>query len=84
MLKKCKEHLECAEEGYFQHFAFATKFSLRLVFAGVAGVTHAIIPAFFKTTASDTVLKLAEELKERRARTDANLRKKIECDKPHA
>lgn len=71
MLKKCKDHLDCADESYFVHLSFAFCFAFRLFGIGLAAIVHALIPALCVTTASDNVIKLAEELKERRRKTDA-------------
>lgn len=68
MLKKINEHLDMVGETYWQHLGFALRFSLRMIAGGFGGLVHALIPAFFQTTASTTVRSLHKEMEERLAR----------------
>ena len=60
-------HPRAAGEGYFAHMAFALRFSARLFRASCAAFIHGIVPEACETTASTAVLKLADELRLRRA-----------------
>ncbi len=68
MIKKSHDHLHFVKESYWQHMGFAMKFSLRMIFGGIGGLLHALIPAIFQTTASTTVKSLHEEMEARFAR----------------
>ena len=69
MLAKSIAHLRAANEGYWQHFRFATTFGLLAMAAGIAALIHALIPGLCTTTASRTVRLLAQ-LCEDRSRLD--------------
>ncbi len=46
------EHPRSVDETYFEHMAFAGKFSLKLFAAAFCALIHAFIPAAFEKTAS--------------------------------
>lgn len=71
MIKKCKDHLECVEESYFQHMCHALSYGGRMIFGGLGAVLHALIPALCQTTASSVTAKLHEELQARLAKAKA-------------
>lgn len=58
MLKSSKHHLENSQCSYIEHLKFAIYASLLLVYAGIASLIHAFIPALFKGTAAFIVIKL--------------------------
>ena len=62
------EHPATVDESYFEHLAFAFRFSARLFRMSLAAFIHGVIPAAFETTASGKVLLLAEEIRTRRLR----------------
>jgi hypothetical protein len=45
-------HPRKVEESYFEHAAFAARFSGRLLLAAGAAAVHAVIPCLFEKTAS--------------------------------
>lgn len=45
-------HPRTVEESYFEHAAFAARFSGRLLLAAGAAAVHAVIPCLFEKTAS--------------------------------
>ncbi len=49
------DHPHSVDETYFEHLAFAGKFSLRLIGAGMAAFIHALIPCLFEKTASNMI-----------------------------
>lgn len=51
-------HPASIDETYFQHMRFAFGFAFWLIVAGLAALTHAIIPALCETTASRILGKL--------------------------
>ncbi|MBG1232056.1 DUF6356 family protein [Aestuariivirga litoralis] len=61
------DHPHAAGESYFEHMAFAFRFSGRLFRAACAAFIHGVVPDAFETTASTTVLTMGEELRARRA-----------------
>lgn len=52
------EHPASVCESYFQHMAFAARFSFILFFAAFAALIHAILPFLFDKTASTIVADL--------------------------
>ena len=58
-------HPASVGETYWQHFFFATRFSLRLFGAAFAALIHAILPFLFDKTASNIVSKLHHKLTNR-------------------
>jgi hypothetical protein len=60
-------HPKAAGETYFEHMAFALSFSARLFKAALAALVHGFVPGICETTASQSVLKMNDELRARRA-----------------
>lgn len=65
MISRSREHLQQADEGYWQHFRFATTFGSLAVAAGIAALVHAVIPAFCRNTASRTIRHLGQLIEDR-------------------
>lgn len=65
------DHPASVGESYAQHFAKAMSFGLRLVAGGLACCVHALLPALFARSGSDTVLGLTHELRARRIRSES-------------
>lgn len=59
MLQKSRQHLIDTNEQYFQHQRFAFRYATACLKAGIMAIIHGMIPAFFQTSASETVHKLA-------------------------
>lgn len=59
------DHPRDVGESYGEHFATAAGFGFRMVVGGVACIVHALIPALFVRTASDTVKSLYATMKAR-------------------
>ena len=51
-------HPAKVDENFFQHMAFALKFSGKLFLAGGAAVVHAFVPCLFEKTASTIIAEL--------------------------
>lgn len=49
-------------ETYLEHLAAAAGFAVALLVAGLACLTHALIPALFERTASQAVARLHDRL----------------------
>jgi len=64
-MRAFKDHPASVGESYAGHMLFAGRFAVRLFVASGAALIHAIIPAWFETTASRQVQALAEELNSR-------------------
>lgn len=60
-------HPAAVDETYFEHMAFAGKFSGRLFLAAFAALIHAFLPFLCETTASRTVRQLYERTHKRGA-----------------
>lgn len=58
MFLSSKEHLNKSKESYASHAHWAVIAGLRLIFAGIASLIHALIPGFFQGTAAKTVIDL--------------------------
>ena len=56
-------HLAEAGMGYGAHFKRATRVGSRMLAAGGACLVHGIFPGIFTTTATNTIIRLNEELK---------------------
>lgn len=64
-LSAFRDHPASVGETYPEHMAFAMRFGARLFCAGAAAFVHALIPALFETTASDTVKAMHAEINSR-------------------
>ena len=62
-------HPHSVGENYAEHFVAASGFGFTLLWAGLACLMHAIVPALFVTTGSKAITRLHERmvLKRRRA-----------------
>ncbi len=59
------DHPHDVGESYGEHFATAAGFGTRMVVGGLACIVHAVVPALFVRTASDTVKSLYATMKAR-------------------
>ena len=64
-LSAFRDHPASVGETYPEHMAFAMRFGARLFCAAAAAFVHALIPALFETTASDTVKAMHAEIEGR-------------------
>jgi hypothetical protein len=53
-------HPQSVDETYFEHLAFASRFSAALFLAAGAALVHALLPFTFEKTASRMVARLYE------------------------
>ena len=58
MIFKSKQHLKAVNESYTEHFFIATKIGLIMIVYGLMAILHAIIPAYFQTSASNKIKEL--------------------------
>jgi hypothetical protein len=56
------DHPATVGESYSEHFGVASGFGLSMISGGICAVIHAIIPRYFETAASDTVMHLHDKL----------------------
>ena len=56
------EHPRTVNENYFGHFCIAVSFSIRLAYASIVCVIHAIFPCLFEKTASRMIATLFDEM----------------------
>ena len=66
MINSSKKHLENANESYFEHMFFALKISINLILGGLMALIHSIVPGIFTKNASTIILKLSDQIKERK------------------
>jgi len=52
------EHLKNSKISYLEHLKFALSAGVRLIWAGVASLLHAVHPSLFPGTAAKTVIDL--------------------------
>ncbi len=62
-----KAHPASVGESYLGHMLFASRFAARLFAIAIAALIHAIVPAWFETTASDQIKAMAAEMAARKA-----------------
>ena len=62
------DHPASVGESYAEHFGVASRFGVTLIGGGLACLVHAVVPAAFKTTGSQTVLRLNKRIVEKRER----------------
>tara|TARA_B110000196_G_scaffold96803_1_gene83894 strand:+ start:426 stop:644 length:219 start_codon:yes stop_codon:yes gene_type:complete len=55
MIKKSQQHLEQANEHYFEHMIIALKISLKLLIAAVMTFIHSLLPSLFQNSASSRI-----------------------------
>ena len=65
MIGASKRHLGDADEGYFEHFKFATKVGAVAIGGGLACFAHALVPAWFTTTGSRAIRRLNQLIDDR-------------------
>ena len=70
MIAQSRAHLKNADEGYWEHFRFATTFGLLAAAAAFAAILHAFIPAMCTSTASRIIRHLGQ-LAEDRSKIEA-------------
>ena len=66
MIKDSKEHLNSVNETYMKHFKTAVKIGILMIIGGFQAIFHAICPGVLKTSASDKIKKLYNQVLERR------------------
>ena len=58
MIFKSKQHLKAVNESYAEHFWIAAKIGFIMIVYGLMAILHAIIPAYFQTSASHKIKEL--------------------------
>jgi hypothetical protein len=58
-------HPQQVGESYFQHQRVALSFAFPLLGAGIAALTHAVIPGLYQATAGDIIRRLHQRLEQR-------------------
>ena len=58
MIKATKEHLNLTNETYIQHFKFATRVGMSMLYGGMQAIIHAIYPGILTKAASTKIKKL--------------------------
>lgn len=56
------EHPASVNETYFQHFANAMGFGLRMIWGGLVCIVHALLPGLFCKTASGMIGELHDQM----------------------
>lgn len=60
---RSKKHLSHVDEGYFEHQLVAFRYGINCIIAGIAALIHGFVPAWFETSASNRVKRLAQKRK---------------------
>lgn len=61
------DHPASVGESYGEHFGVASRFGMTMIRGGLAGLVHAVLPFAFKTTGSQTVIRLHQQIVAKRA-----------------
>lgn len=69
ILEKSKAHLGEVRESYWSHMGFALYAIWMMTSAMVLLLIHLLVPAWFQCSASNRILKLAQDMKTRRERS---------------
>ncbi len=56
------EHLDDIGESYFEHLRFASGFGIRMIWAGIACLFHALLPFAFVNTGSKCISTLHDDM----------------------
>lgn len=67
------KHLTESNKTYCEHFSFALKAGILLLWASITSIVHAFIPSLFAFTSRDIVMDLAEQSKKHREKTGAEV-----------
>ena len=57
-----RDHPESVGETYLKHLIQASYFGVRMLFAGIACLIHALIPCLFKTTGRTAISELHSKM----------------------
>ena len=75
------KHLDEAGETYSEHFLFAARVGLLMIFGGLAALVHAICPWWFSRTGSNAIRTINAMLENRHKVTGENPTKQYEPDR---
>lgn len=68
------DHPADVDETYVEHAREASSYGFAMIAAGMACLVHAVVPAFFKSTGSQTIKTLNDRLvRKRGAKRDATI-----------
>jgi len=59
------KHPRCMGETYLQHFVCAVRFSMKMLFGGIACLIHAVFPFLFQKTGSNLLFKMLHDFIDR-------------------
>ena len=62
MIKDSKNHLNSVNETYLIHFKTAFKIGILMILGGFQAIFHAFCPGILKTSASDKIKKLHNQV----------------------
>lgn len=68
------DHPHSIGETYWQHLCYAWLTGLKMIFAGVLCIIHAIFPFLFPTAASSILLKMTEDFVVRMPKAEARIK----------
>jgi Family of unknown function (DUF6356) len=67
------DHPATVGESYGEHFGVATGVGVKMILGGIAALIHGLIPRYFETTGSRTILELHSQIMaSRTAKRDAD------------
>ena len=52
------DHPRAVDENYLEHFGVAARFGLTMICGGLCALIHALVPGWYVTTGSDTIVRL--------------------------
>ncbi len=62
LTKSFTAHPATVDESYLEHAMFASRFSAKLLLAGLAALVHAVLPFCFEKTAGNMIRELHGEI----------------------
>ena len=65
IIKKSKEHLKKAEQGYFEHGVFAFRYGGKILIIGIISIIHGIIPGWFPFYVPKRIMAIINTMIER-------------------
>jgi hypothetical protein len=73
-IMKKMSHLVSANEGYLKHMLTATGYSIKLFYAGIAVLIHAVYPQWHQNTASNIAKEIVGDVTNRHKEAKTNVR----------
>ena len=74
------DHPKSVDEGYWEHFGVAARFALTMIWGGLCGLVHAVVPGLCVKTGSNTVRRLNQIIVINRAKKGEDVAQMLTVD----